>query len=149
MNYTFNAFPYVDELASYIQHHTGYEIVRVARPPHRLGIPHTHYRVGASPEEFIALVRDAEMILTTSFHGTAFAVNYGKPVFTVVQNRNACDSRQVSLMHNLGLDDQILSITDCMPKRERFTYDEETEQTRLEALRQQSIDYLKHSLDNE
>lgn len=149
LNYTFNAFPYVDELATYMQQQTGYEIVRVARPPHRLGIPHTHYRVGASPEEFIALVRDAEMILTTSFHGTAFAVNYGKPVFTVVQNRNTSDSRQVSLMHNLGLDEQILSITDCMPERKRFTYDENTEQTRLEVLRQQSMDYLKHSLNNE
>ena len=148
LNYTFNAFPYVDELATYMQQQTGYEIVRVARPPHTLGIPHTHHRVGASPEEFLALVRDTEMVLTTSFHGTAFAVNYGKPVFTVVHDRNASDSRQVSLMHNLGLDDQILSITDAMPKRERFAYDEKLEQIRLETLRQQSMDYLKHALNN-
>ena len=149
LNYTFNAFPYVDQLAEYMQEQTGYEIVRVARPPHRLGVPHTHYRVGASPEEFLALVRDAEMVLTTSFHGTAFAVNYGKPVFTIVQDRNASDSRQVSLMHNLGLDNQILSITDPMPDLSRFTYDAKLEQVRLEVLRQQSIDYLKRALKNE
>lgn len=149
LNYTFNAFPYVDQLAEYMQKQTGYEIVRVARPPHRLGLPHTHYRVGASPEEFLALVRDAEMVLTTSFHGTAFAVNYGKPVFTVVQDRNASDSRQVSLMHNLGLDDQILSVKDSMPVQSRFTYDEKSEQARLEVLRQQSMDYLKRALKNE
>lgn len=149
LNYTFNAFPYVDQLAEYMQKQTGYEIVRVARPPHKLKISHTHYRVGASPEEFLALIRDAEMILTTSFHGTAFAVNYGKPVFTVVQNRNASDSRQVSLMHNLGLDDQILSIEDAMPERSRFTYDEKSEQERLKKLRLQSMDYLKKALKNE
>lgn len=149
LNYTFNAFPYVDQLAEYMQKQTGYEIVRVARPPHKLGLPHTHYRVGASPEEFLALVRDAEMVLTTSFHGTAFAVNYGKPVFTVVQDRNASDSRQVSLMHNLGLDDQILSVKDPMPVQSRFTYDEKSEQARLEVLRQQSMDYLKRALKNE
>lgn len=149
LNYTFNAFPYVDQLAEYMQKQTGYEIVRVARPPHRLGMPHTHYKVGASPEEFLALVRDAEMVLTTSFHGTAFAVNYGKPVFTVVQDRNASDSRQVSLMHNLGLDDQILSVKDSMPVQSRFTYDEKSEQARLDILRQQSIDYLKRALKNE
>lgn len=148
LNYTFNAFPYVDQLAEYMQEQTGYEIVRVARPPHRLGIPHTHYRVGASPEEFLALVRDAEMVLTTSFHGTAFAVNYGKPVFTVVQDRNASDSRQVSLMHNLGLDDQILSVKDSMPDKSRFLYDVRSEQDRLEILRQQSMDYLKKALRN-
>jgi hypothetical protein len=109
-------------------------------------MPHTHYRVGASPEEFLALVRDAEMVLTTSFHGTAFAVNYGKPVFTVVQDRNASDSRQVSLMHNLGLDDQILSVKDPMPNQSKFLYDVKAEQDRLQILRLQSMDYLEKIL---
>lgn len=149
LNYTFNAFPYVDELAQYMQKQTGYEIVRVARPPHKLLVPHTHYKVGASPEEFLALVRDAEMVLTTSFHGTAFAVNYGKPVFTVVQDRNAGDSRQVSLMNNLGLESQILSISDSFPSRDRFTYNVDDEQNKLEALRQVSKQYLINALENE
>lgn len=146
LNYTFNAFPYVDQLAEYMQEQTGYEIVRVARPPHKLGLPHTHYRVGASPEEFLALVRDAEMVLTTSFHGTAFAVNYGKPLFTVVQDKGASDSRQVSLMCNLGLENQILSVKDPMPDRSRFTYDEQAVQKRLQVLKEQSMDYLKQAL---
>lgn len=149
LNYTFNAFPYVDKLAEYMQKQTGYEIVRVARPPHKLGIPHTHYRVGASPEEFLALVRDAEMILTTSFHGTAFAVNYGKPVFTVVQDKNASDSRQVSLMHNLGLNAQVLSVKDVMPDESRFFYNQKSEQRCLETLRQESMNYLKRALLDE
>ena len=149
LNYTFNAFPYVDHLAEYMQKQTGYEIVRVARPPHKLGLPHTHYRVGASPEDFLALIRDAEMVLTTSFHGTAFAVNYGKPVFTVVQDRNSSDSRQVSLMQNLGLEEQVLTITDGMPDRSRFIYDEPSEQKRLETLRRKSLEYLINALKNE
>lgn len=149
LNYTFNSFPYVDQLAEYMQQQTGYEIVRVSRPPHKLFMPHTHCRVEASPEEFLALVRDAEMVLTTSFHGTAFAANYGKPVFSVVKDRNASDSRQVSLMENLGLEKQILSISDAFPTKDRFCYDVEEEQKRLEALRQQSLDYLKMALKNE
>lgn len=149
LNYTFNAFPYVDKLAEYMQKQTGYEIMRVARPPHRIGLPHTHYRVNASPEEFLALVRDAEMVLTTSFHGTAFAVNYGKPVFTVVQNKDASDSRQVSLMCNLGLEAQILSINDSMPDSRRFIYDVQSEQMLLEKLRAKSVDFLKNALRDE
>ena len=149
LNYTFNAFPYVDKLAEYMQKQTGYEILRVARPPHRIGLPHTHYRVNASPEEFLALVRDAEMVLTTSFHGTAFAVNYGKPVFTVVQNKDASDSRQVSLMCNLGLEAQILSINDSMPDSRRFIYDVQSEQMLLEKLRAKSVDFLKNALRDE
>ncbi len=149
LNYSFNAFPYVDELAKDIQRKTGYQLVRVARPPHHLTLNHTIYRIGASPEDFLALVRDAEMVLTTSFHGTAFAVNYGKPVFTVVQNVNASDSRQVSLMHNLGLDDKILSISSPFPTVDRFGYDMQQEQQKLEQLRQQSKDYLKKALSDE
>lgn len=149
LNYTFNAFPYVDKLAAYMQKQTGYEIVRVARPPHHMFMPHTHYRVGASPEEFLALVRDAEMVLTTSFHGTAFAVNYGKPVFTVVKDRNASDSRQMSLMQNLGLEDQVLSIVDEFPDKSRFTYNVNDEQKRLETLRQNSKEYLINALKDE
>ena len=149
LNYTFNSFPYVDQLADYMQKQTGYEIVRVSRPPHKLFMPHTHYRVGATPEEFLALVRDSDMVLTTSFHGTAFAVNYGKPVFTIVKDRTASDSRQVSLMENLGLEKQILSISDTFPTQERFSYDVKEEQRRLQALRQQSLDYLKKALKNE
>ena len=149
LNYTFNSFPYVDLLADYMQKQTGYEIVRVSRPPHKLFMPHTHYQVGATPEEFLALVRDSEMVLTTSFHGTAFAVNYCKPVFTIVKDKNASDSRQVSLMEKLGLEKQILSITDAFPTQDRFSYDVEEEQQCLRTLRQQSLDYLKNALKHE
>ena len=149
LNYTFNAFPYVDELARDMQKQTGYEIVRVARPPHKLSFINTTYQIGASPEEFLALVRDAEIVLTTSFHGTAFAVNYGKPVFTVVQDRNASDSRQVSLMHNLGLDKQVLSIKDKFPTASDANYNVDNEQTVLNQLRLDSKLYLEKALKDE
>lgn len=149
LNYSFNAFPYVDDLAKEIQKQTGYEIVRVARPPHKLFIANTTYEISASPEKFLALVRDAEIVLTTSFHGTAFAVNYGKPMFSIVQDRNANDSRQVSLMHNLGLDKQILSINEAFPVASDAKYDVTSEQAILEVLRKESIQYLKRSLKDE
>lgn len=149
LNYSFNAFPYVDELAEHMQQQTGYEIVRVARPPHKLKFNHVRYEVGASPEEFLALVRDAEMVLTTSFHGTAFAVNYGKPVLTIVQDKNASDSRQVSLMNSLGLDNHILSIVEPFPTKESAIYDVENEQRQLETLRQESKKFLIDALRDE
>ena len=146
LNYSFNAFPYVDELADDIQRKTGYHLVRVARPPHHICLNKTKYRIGASPEEFLALVRDAEIVLTTSFHGSAFAVNYGKPVLTVVQDRNAGDSRQTNLMKALSLEDKILSLSDPFPEKGFFYYDVEAEQERLNVLRRQSMDYIKTAL---
>lgn len=149
LNYSFNAFPYVDDLAEYIHQQTGYDIVRVARPPHNLKCKHTIYKVSASPEDFLALVRDAEIVLTTSFHGTAFALNYGKPLFTIVKDRNTSDSRQVSLMENLGLENQILSITDSFPSKELLNYDVIIEQQKLELLRQKSKEYLIKAVKDE
>lgn len=149
LNYSFNAFPYVDNLAKMIQKRTGYEIVRVARPPHSLFLKHTNYHIGASPEDFLALVRDCEMVLTTSFHGTAFAVNYGKPVFTIVKDRNSGDSRQVSLMQSLGLDRQIITIQDPLPKSSQAQYDVGSEQKKLAELRDHSLGYLKKALNND
>lgn len=147
LNYSFDAFPYVDNLTEYIQCVTGYEVIVVARPPHRLRIRHTQYRIGSSPEEFIALVRDAEMVLTTSFHGTAFAINYGKPLFSIVQDRDSDnDNRQVCLLKSLGLEDQILSVKDPMPAENRFTYDVEDVHKKLNILRSRSKEYLINSL---
>ena len=148
LNYSFNAFPYVERLAEEMRKQTGYVLVRVARPPHHLITPHTKFLIGASPEDFLALVRDAEMVLTTSFHGTAFAVNYGKPLFSVVESREAVDSRQVSLLKNLGLDNQILSIDDSLPNVITSKYDFVREQNKLEVLRNESKNYLKVALQN-
>lgn len=145
LNYSYNAFPYVDDLAADIQSKTGYEIVRVARPPHRLFINKTKYCIGASPEQFLALIRDAEIILTTSFHGTAFAVNYGKPVFSIVKSKSGGDSRQINLMKSLSLEDNVLSISDPFPDHGAF-YDVAAEQKRLNNLRQASLNFIQSAL---
>ena len=148
LNYSFNAFPYVDELAKHIRRQTSYDIVRVARPPHRLQLLNTKYKVGASPQEFLALVRDAEIVLTTSFHGTAFAINFGRPLFSIVEDKSSPDSRQLNLMTQLGLNRQVISIKDKYPLIKNAQYDVLKEQKYLEILRQESLNFLVHALDN-
>ena len=94
-------------------------------------------------------MRDAEVVLTTSFHGTAFAVNFGKPLLSIVENREASDSRQVSLLNKLGLMNQVLSLSDSFPNLESAVYDVASEQARLEVLRQDSKQFLLTALENE
>ena len=155
LNYTFNAFPYVDSLAHHIQQQTGYDLLYVGRPPHefRRICRHCHYMVGCSPEKFLALVRDAEMILTTSFHGTAFAINYGKPLFSIVQSEDnkigKGDERQTSLLNFLGLESRILSLEDTFPSIEDLACDYTVASNRLEQLRRQSIMFLHDALKTE
>lgn len=145
LNYSFNAFPYVYELAEYMQKEMGCSIVWVARPPYRMNRNIISY-VEASPEDFLALIRDSEMVLTTSFHGTAFAVNYAKPLFSIVENKKSLDSRQIDLLSSLSLYNRILSIEDKFPDKEYFACDYELAREKLKELRIHSYSYLKDSL---
>lgn len=150
LNYSFNAFPYVEDLAEHLRKETGYELVRVARPPHNLKLCGNRYRTGASPEEFISLIRDAEMVLTTSFHGTAFAINFGKPLLSIVRDaKNDGDNRQTDLMKSLGLQDNILSLNDSFPSPDRLTYNTDEVLGKLSELREESIKYLTGAIRNE
>ena len=147
LNYSFDSFPYVDELAKHVQKITGYKVVKVARPPKNFFEFNTYHPVGASPEEFLALVRDAELVLTTSFHGTAFAVNFEKPLFSVVASRKSGDSRQISLLNNVGLTDRVIEMGESFPSLEHLACDYSEPRKKLENLRSHSINFLKTALE--
>lgn len=148
LNYSFDAFPYADEVAEEMGRQTGYKIIRVARPPRRLSSGNAGYRIGASPEEFLALVRDAEMVLTTSFHGTAFAVNFGRPLFSIVGSKDDSDSRQANLLRQLNLRGNILPMNAPLPAASGAAYDTDAVYDRLSALRSESLNYLKTALEH-
>lgn len=60
------------------------------------------------PDEFVSLVKNAKAVVTTSFHGTAFSVNFQKPFYSVVPNGMTNASRIESLLANLGLEERIV-----------------------------------------
>lgn len=146
LNYTFNAFPYVDDLAEFISKETGFPLIHVARPPQKLINKNSFFKVDASPGEFLGLVANAELVLTTSFHGTAFAINYNKPVYAVVQNRMAKDSRLIDLMQAVGLSSRILYMEDAFPRKEDLFEMPSFVVKRLNLLREDSLNYLSTSL---
>lgn len=149
LNYSFDAFPYADDLAQYVHKVTGYKIVCVARPPQKMYNNGISFKVDASPEDFLSLVRDSEIILTTSFHGTAFAINYSRPLYSIVEDRNSSDSRQVDLLTELGLTSRILSIKDAFPPIENFACDYKEAKIQLSRLRDYSLNYLRKSINHE
>lgn len=54
-----------------------------------------------APENFLAAYRDARYVVTDSFHGTAFAVIFGKP-FSSIYNTHRGADRFKSLLASLG-----------------------------------------------
>lgn len=55
-----------------------------------------------SPREWVTYLMNAAYVVTSSFHGTAFSVNFQKTFFTFV-NRDSTNSRQTDFLRTMGL----------------------------------------------
>ncbi len=59
-----------------------------------------------SPEEFLGAIKDAEIVITNSFHGTAFSIIFNKN-FYVFDNK-ARGSRITNILNKAGLENRIV-----------------------------------------
>ena len=68
-------------------------------------------RYDAGPDEFIRLIRDADCVITNSFHGTAFSIIFNKnflvPVNLDLPKEDALNSRIIDLLDLLGLQNRL------------------------------------------
>lgn len=58
--------------------------------------------------EFLSYIKNAECMITDSFHGTAFAINFNTPFVEVLPNNNT-RTRNISILKMTGLSDRILT----------------------------------------
>lgn len=103
----------------------------------------------SGPKEFIGLIAKADMVLTNSFHGTAFAAFLSTSFYVFLRN-DAIDDRMISLMKTLKMEDRIISpqtsidITEialCAPLDRKKLDDY------LSNFRNKSIHFLLHALE--
>ena len=68
------------------------------------------YRI--TPKDFVSLIRNADLVVTDSFHGTVFSILFGKPFYYIErfssENRMSTNSRVYSLLRLMGLEDRLL-----------------------------------------
>lgn len=92
---------------------------------------------------FVNLIRNASIVVTSSFHGSAFALNFGIPLIAFYNGKG--DDRISSLLENLGIEHCGYDINS--DKYELNPYYEFTEeQSRLQELRVKSIQFLEKNL---
>lgn len=73
----------------------GIEIVELVHNPI---LPKRERDQSASPDKFVSYFKNAEFVVTTSFHGLAFAIMYNKDFYAIMQN-NSADDRLWSLLN--------------------------------------------------
>jgi len=99
-------------------------------------------------EEFLGYVDRAAFVVTTSFHGTAFAVNFRKDFFSSINSKSASDSRVGSFLTSVGLRHRGLSDSDELPQLMADLHVDYGEaDDLLNELRHRSLEYLKSSLE--
>lgn len=102
------------------------------------------YITGASPLQFLSLFKNADFVITTSFHGTVFSVINNKPFMTLAFGDHT-DVRSKSLLSKIGLNDRIVDNPQGFSiAKEVVNYEFANE--KLMELRQESIDYLTKCL---
>ena len=133
-------------LARQLEKNSGelYKIVHIhGRPWQRLSSK-AYYVFDTGPEEFLSLVRNASCVLTTSYHGTCFSVNFGIPFWSFVRE-GGVDTRIPDLLDLLGLKERLRHYGDNVDSIGEL---QENTQEILDFERKSSIDYLQRTLKN-
>ena len=103
-------------VAAYILDTTPEKVELVKREAERRGVSYRIYGAGndaeLSIEEWLAMFRDAESVVTDSFHGCVFSTIFRKD-FVAIINRNRGASRFVSLLGKFGMLDRIIFDAAC------------------------------------
>lgn len=93
-----------------------------------------------TPSEFVTAFKYAKCVVTSSFHGTAFALIFNKQLCAVTLN-DGHDARYVDLLTSIGAEKFLFSLSDNL-KIVGLDYD--LLNSNLEVYRQNSLQFLKN-----
>lgn len=133
--------PAMEEYAEKLAKENGWKIVDIslratnAEKGHRM-----FYEAGV--EEFLSLIKHSEYVVTNSFHGMIFAVQYRKPF--VIFSREQCNNKIDELLDLFGLKDHML-----VTGEESFSHniDYVVVHERIDVARKKSIEFLQKELN--
>lgn len=148
LTYAFEPRPYIFEVIKHLQTLDDYEVIALegyTPKEQALGIE-MRDKSDSSIPEFIDLFANADVVVTSSFHGTAFAVNFGIPLVSIVPGDKG-DDRQSSLLKAIDLDCCIAN-TQKEIKSIEYIYDKYKSLKNLESLRNKSIDWINDTMSN-
>jgi len=136
---------YVLDVARKIAKERGLKIVRICRDAYQ---EHSGSDVEeimtAGPSDFVGLFANAEFVVTNSFHGTVFSINFSKPFYSVIKSQHSTNSRLTSILKKLNLENRILPVGCSIPEITDIDYTEPAK--RLESERKHSLDYIRKAL---
>lgn len=108
--YAFEPRPYILRVIEYYQKKMNADVIVLEGHRELAGLNCRFVDANnSSVQKFIDLFANADLVITSSFHGTAFAINFGVPLISIVPNEIG-DDRQSSLLKKLGAGNSIIKI---------------------------------------
>jgi len=121
----------------------GYPLYQLTPPP-RAMFKGVSRKLDVGPKEFLSLIKNAEFVVTNSFHGTAFSTTFEKPYVSVVTKK--ADPRMESLLKQLGLEDHLVNVDDINIEKMKKTDYKKVNEKKV-VLRADSYKFLKSALE--
>lgn len=127
---------------------TGKKVVFLGRKEYKRFSNDGKDYVSASPEEFVNLFRYADIVITNSFHGTAFSVIFEKCFCSIINKdfhgEKQLSSRLTDLLHDLNADNRLFSVNDDVSVPNEMDYSEIN--GKLKVLKKKSEEFLDSAL---
>lgn len=92
----------------------------------------------AGPQEFVNLIKNAEFVISNSFHATSFSIIFNRPFATFYKKKNV--SRMSDLLRNTGLEHCLNPVS----LDYKFYWNEVND--KLEKICSNSFDYIKNNI---
>lgn len=106
-------------------------------------------RYDIGPIEFVNLIKHSKGVITDSFHGMLFSINFNKPFLIGLKDGDSKlndNSRKLDVLKLLELEDRVLT-KDSKLDNKYFNIDYSCINIKLEELRKKSINYLKRGIE--
>lgn len=148
LSYSFSPFPYVYELINQIKHKLGLKAVVINGDSYNIYLNNTIFN-NCGVEEFVNLFYNCNFVITSSFHGTAFAINFNKPFCTIIKDEKYNDNRQTSIIEQLGIDNKcIIKVGTPVKDVQLPFFDYSIINEKLDFYRTESKDYFINAIEN-
>lgn len=109
----------------------------------KMNLPDTFAGIGA--EDFLKLYMNASFVISDSFHGTAFAIIFGKPFISIINHKRGA-VRFPELLGTFGLTDRMVDDPNKIPVKKSFLqpFDRERVEVIMAQQRKQSLEWLEY-----
>ena len=129
------------EIAYKIAKEKGLDVVEIVS--YQISLAKRSAKQAVSVRDFLGYLRYADFVVTSSFHGTALSVLFGKELYFVPDDPRTGE-RSMNLLHTLGISDRVWSdVVSSNPQSINYksVFD------RLDVERERSIDFIASALN--